>query len=370
MKRIRSTLFFFFIFLFVIPTSLIFAVPYHDLHTKEPEEKVWEEESKAHEETKVEAEIQISLEKDEEFQARLATDPGVTINAQGYLEKDFGRGHVMVYIPAGLFFMGSPRGTEGAFPDEYPQHPIFIDGFWFDKYEVTNKQFARFLKDKEQTNSDSIYNIFLVSSLLLIPILFFIGKGGKSGFRALSIFLFSTICFGLSCKPLAPVRPVIQLAEPDKGDHPVANVTWHDAVEYAQWAGMRLPTEAEWEYACRSGSTARFCFGRDVDLLDEYAWYAANSQGEAHPVGEKKPNSWGLHDLHCNVWEWCHDWYDAEYYSRSPKLNPKGSFRKYFRVQRGGSWSREANAARCAFRSGNGPNQRHNGSGFRCARTP
>ena len=113
-------------------------------------------------------------------------------------------------------------------------------------------------------------------------------------------------------------------------EHPVVNVSWNDALAFCRWLSKkegkicRLPTEAEWEYACRAGSTTRYCFGDDASDLGEYAWYGANSDRKTHPVGTKKPNAWGLYDMHGNAWEWCADGYDAEYYEKSPTDDPTG----------------------------------------------
>ena len=142
-----------------------------------------------------------------------------------------------------------------------------------------------------------------------------------------------------------------------------------DGTEY------RLPTEAEWEYACRSGSTGRWCFGDDESQLKRYAWYGTNSGFSTHPVGEKKPNGWGLYDMHGNVWEWCADWWDANYYQQFANkvavdpTGPAGGFGRVLRVLRGGGWHFVASRCRSAFRCGLDPGFRNDNLGFRLART-
>jgi len=158
------------------------------------------------------------------------------------------------------------------------------------------------------------------------------------------------------------------------GDNcPVERVSWNDVQEFIgklnQMEGgnkYRLPTEAEWEYACRAGSTTRFCFGNDKDRLGEYAWYRGNSRKRTHRVGEKQPNSWGLHDMHGNVWEWCQDWY-GDYFSGSV-TDPKGPSSGSGLVLRGGSWRGDARDCRSAFRTRGEPSGRNELIGFRLAR--
>jgi formylglycine-generating enzyme required for sulfatase activity len=146
-------------------------------------------------------------------------------------------------------------------------------------------------------------------------------------------------------------------------DLPVEQVSWALCQKFLaklkEKAGQgmicRLPTEAEWEYACRAGSKTAYCFGDDAAKLGDYAWSAENSKEKTHPVGQKKPNAWGLHDMHGNVWEWCQDWYDKDYYAQSPAEDPKGPAQGDFRVLRGGAWRYISDYARSACRYRNYP---------------
>jgi formylglycine-generating enzyme required for sulfatase activity len=126
-------------------------------------------------------------------------------------------------------------------------------------------------------------------------------------------------------------------------NRPVESVSWDDASEFckklSQRTGktVRLPTEAEWEYACRAGSTTHFCFGNDSRSQGDYAWHSGNSGGQTHPVGRKRPNAWGLYDMHGNVGEWCADRYDHEY-PTGTVTDPMGPAKGSYRALRGGSW--------------------------------
>jgi formylglycine-generating enzyme required for sulfatase activity len=164
-------------------------------------------------------------------------------------------------------------------------------------------------------------------------------------------------------------------------DTPVETVSWDDAVAFCRWlselpeekkaaCAYRLPTEAEWEYACRAGTTTAWSFGDDEALLSDHAWRSQNSGGFTNPVGQKRPNAWGLYDMHGNVLEWCHDWWAAGYCAESPAEDPVGPDSGAFRVLRGGSWKCEyCGLFRCTFRYLNPPNHRYHGNGFRVART-
>jgi formylglycine-generating enzyme required for sulfatase activity len=128
---------------------------------------------------------------------------------------------------------------------------------------------------------------------------------------------------------------------------------------------FRLPTEAEWEYACRAGSTSIFYFGDDEHRLGEHAWFGDNADGKTHPVGQKKPNAWGLYDMYGSVWLWCADWYGADYYRKSPASDPAGPAAGSERVMRGGSWYRGAVNCRSADRYHGVPGCPDYGGGLR-----
>jgi formylglycine-generating enzyme required for sulfatase activity len=131
--------------------------------------------------------------------------------------------------------------------------------------------------------------------------------------------------------------------------------------------GFRLPTEAEWEYVARSGGRSeKYSGGND---LDSVGWYNGNSGGKTHSVGQKQPNGLGIYDMTGNVWEWCNDWYDSDYYRKSPRDNPKGASSGGSRVLRGGSWFSDAGVTRASSRLRDLPDYRLYRSGFRLART-
>jgi formylglycine-generating enzyme required for sulfatase activity len=158
-----------------------------------------------------------------------------------------------------------------------------------------------------------------------------------------------------------------KVAGQDTKQFPVEMVAWDDAVnfcsrlstfpeEVAAERVYRLPSEAQWEYACRSGSEGRYCFGpgtgaKGEAILRDYGWVRDNAEATTHPVRKKLPNGWGLFDMHGNVWEWCSDWYDAEYYGKSPTTDPPGPAEGHDRVIRGNCWFRPAFQCRAAFRS-------------------
>ena len=204
----------------------------------------------------------------------------------------------LVPIPAGEFTMGVEDGAI----DAKPAHTVKVDGFLMDEQEVTQEVYEKVI--------------------------------GKNPSR---------------CK---------------NPRNPVEQVTWTAAVKFCnarsiqegltpcydtnKWecdfsaTGYRLPTEAEWEYACRAGNNARYYFGEAIEELKSYAWFDGNSQSKPHPVGQRRPNAWKLYDMAGNVWEWCNDFYGAKYFRDSPSENPRGPQKGEKRVLRGGAWSSSA----------------------------
>ena len=161
--------------------------------------------------------------------------------------------------------------------------------------------------------------------------------------------------------------------------HPAVYISWNDVQAFVEKlndaAGSvvyRLPSEAEWEYACRAGTSTRWSFGDDESQLTDYAWYRANARdvGEryGHAVGTKLPNPWGLYDMHGNVWEWVQDWYSSSYYNSSPRVDPPGPSSGSARVRRGGNFLNSARIVRSAFRDAYSPGDRRHDIGVRLLR--
>ena len=236
-------------------------------------------------------------------------------------------GAEMVYVPAGEFIMGSDEGSS----DEQPVHTVYLGAFCIDKYEVTNAQFAQFLNEQGNQVEGGVTWLDLEDDYCLIK-----QMGGeyqpKSGYK----------------------------------DHPVVTVSWYGARAYCQWAGKRLPTEAEWEKACRGTDGRTYPWGEVIDC--DHAQYG-KCGGETVPVRSKPKGAspYGTLDMAGNVEEWVADWYDTDYCSQSPGRNPPGPNSGTFRVLRGGSWLLGWFAG-CASRLRDDPGDRWFHVGFRCAR--
>jgi len=221
-----------------------------------------------------------------------------------------------VKIPSGSFMMGGDEND-----DEKPRHNVNLSSFYIGKYEVTQVQWYKVMKNNPAK--------------------------------------FKTEKVGMNSR-----------------NHPIENVSWYDVQEFIKKLNKmdrkniyRLPTEAEWEYACRSATKTNWFFGSE-SYIDNYAWHDGNSDDKTHKVGLKYPNKWGLYDMHGNVWEWCQDRYEKDYYSRSPKNNPQGPSTGSDRVLRGGGWYREAGGCRSAYRSHRPPDYQSSNRGFRLVRNP
>jgi len=220
----------------------------------------------------------------------------------------------MVRIPAGSFSMDS---RDGSF-NEKPVHKVQLDAFYMDVHEVTVGQFREFVN--------------------------------QSGYE-----------YGGDWNDIAEVSP--------RDEYPMVYVSWHDAKAYAEWAGKRLPTEEEWEYAARGGLAGkRYPWGNKIshDDANYYGTGGKDKWSKCSPVGSYSSNGYGLYDMAGNVWEWCADWYGGNYYSSSPAKNPPGADRGKYRVLRGGSWGSSTYYLRVAYRVNNYLDNGLNHIGFRC----
>jgi formylglycine-generating enzyme required for sulfatase activity len=292
----------------------------------------------------------------------------------------------MVWVPAGTFWMGDETSPDG----DAPLHEVSVSGFWMDRYEVTNAQFARFVEATgyvtvaERTPPKEKYPD--AKPEMLVP--------GSAKFVP-------KVCKDpLHCSPewweydrgacwKHPEGPASSVV--GRENHPVVHIAWEDAAAYAAWAGKRLPTEAEWEYAARGGLDRKEYVWGDAPQGAGGKYFANTYQGtfpEADtgadgfrglaPVGSFPPNGYGLFDMSGNAWEWCQDWYQRDYYRFSPAANPPGPRAgdpddggQPQRVRRGGSYLCADNYCRRYLpgtRDKNPPDSSAVHTGFRCAK--
>lgn len=227
-------------------------------------------------------------------------------------------GMEFVYIGPGRFMMGSPEDEPGRYDDEHLHEVEIKQGFWMGRYEVTFDQYEASLRETRHA------------------------RPTDNGWG--------------------------------RGNRPVINVKWFDAVAFAAWLSKktghryRLPTEAEWEYACRAGTATPFSFGDDPGASAAYAWSSINAGKQSHPVGLKKPNPWGLYDMHGNVWEWTASEYHEDYDGHERTGSSTDLKSKTKRAVRGGSWYFLPKGMRCADRRMFSPFYRLPYIGFRLVR--
>lgn len=229
----------------------------------------------------------------------------------------------MVPIKAGSFMIGSPTGEKGRAADEGPQKKVEVSAFWMAAFEVTRDELDVFLKDENTSQNDEVDAITRPSPQY-IDLSYGMGK---------------------------------------EGGFPANSMSQYGALMYCRWlynkTGIfyRLPTEAEWEYACRAGTNTTYFFGNDSTQLDKYAWYEKNSGEKFHKTGEKAPNPWGLYDMLGNVMEWTLDHYEANRYATIASKDPmvKGNEDRYPKALRGGGYASPAGELRAANRIASDP---------------
>ena len=241
----------------------------------------------------------------------------------------------MLPIAGGKFEMGSPASEAGRSEDEGPQHLVQVDPFWMAKYETTWDAYEVWMADMDIARRSVFQTPPNDRDKLAEP-------------------------FQLSM----PTKPYTDMSfGMGKRGYPAICMTQHAARTFCKWLSAktgryyRLPTEAEWEYACRAGTTTAYSFGNDPEALDDYAWYYDNSEDKYQKVGKKKPNPWGLYDMHGNVAEWVLDQHDAEFYGKASAAGATSNplaipLTLYPRVVRGGGWDDVPKRLRSASRYG------------------
>lgn len=341
------------------------------------EEQAWleaEREKLAQEQERLFAE-QARLKKDALIIAKAPAFSALTRMTSEVTGKD---GRSMVLIQGGSFWMGSHPPEICEFDqlmqfeycepdpnaDYAPRHRVHLDAFYLDSHEVTIQEFRKFIqegKSTSRTNQKGVSSAFVKTTGL------FSGETWESN----------------SVTAASWEHPLGQGSQlsPEHETHPVIQVSWYDADVYCRWAEKRLPTEAEWEYAARSGTETKHWWGdenpgatlignvpdvhfkSEFNLETDFRKYN-DAFARTAPVGSFRPNSWGLHDMSGNVWEWMADWYDGRYYESSPKQRPPGPSSGTQKVKRGGSWN---TYSELKIRANQSPEDSDDQTGFRCA---
>lgn len=303
----------------------------------------------------------------------------------------------MVWIPGGVFIMGNKQGQH---EDEQTEHEVALDGFFMDQTEVTNRQFQEFVQAtsfvtlaEKTPSAEDLPGIDLsqIDPENLKPgsICFTYRPDGQKIDKSHPLWPYQLWGYVKGANWKHPDGPDSKID--DKLDHPVVHVNWDDANAYAKWAGKRLPTEAEWEYAAR-GNQADWEFPWGNELAPDGKWLANVWQGEfpyqnengdgfqnTSPVKTFPANAYGLYDMSGNVWEWCHDFYQPDYYKYSPRQNPQGPGSSFDpnepgtikRIQRGGSFMCNTNYCtgyRVSARMKGTPDSGLRHTGFRCVK--
>ncbi len=238
----------------------------------------------------------------------------------------------MVLVPGGSFLMGSNKGQD----DEKPQHRVSVDSFYMDKYEVTQEHYLKVVGTNPSKFGGKDWKAYPVD---------------RATFKQAAGY----------CNDRSRLENLEACYDEE---------SWQCDFDAN---GYHLPSEAQWEYAYRAGSEKEFYFKEDVKSLGKYAWFNGNSNQQTHPVGQKKPNKWGLYDMAGNVYEWCNDYYDPNYYAKSLSENPAGPQETDTRVLRGGCWVTSEQTCRGAGRYNDDPFGAdtclgYPAYGFRCVR--
>ncbi len=241
----------------------------------------------------------------------------------------------MVLIPAGSFRMGSPANEAGRKDDEGPQHEVRIDNFYLCTTEATIEIFMAYYQETVSAKRDFITTQESQKET----------EKSDTGVDAIT----------------GPTPVYGDMTMGYENQHPAMGMTWHNAMTFCRWLSKktgkeyRLPTEAEWEYACRAGATNAFGVGNDSEKLKDVAWYEATADSETSAVGRKEANAWGLYDMLGNVREWVSDFYSPDAYkqaaAKAPAVNPKGPETGQVHVARGGDYSCPPEELRCAARA-------------------